>query len=486
MTTVHEPARDVPVLCEADVIVVGGGPAGIGASLAAARNGAKTVLVEHFGHLGGMQTLCFHSNFPEYDPAIHSGIIVEILDDMRQAGEIVLDTSDITRKNAMGGQIQFDVEYYKFLLDDLTARAGVKVVLHSHVAGVMRTGNRLDGIFIENVEGRQAVQGKVVIDCTGSGEVSWKAGAPCLVDAYPKGSKKGRHTGIGYSYYLKGVDGDRYRKYREAHLEDWGGISVNGRYAAERLVHEAKAAGTLYGNHGFSIIVRDYGMAWVLAPQYPFALGQHCWKIEDLTAGEIDLRRQAWSGWKFLKDNLPGFEKSHIEKTPVYPRLGDGHRLMGEYVLIEADIRNGEPCPDSVAISNSSPDIHGPDDEHDHVHNAPPHDIPYRCLVSREIENLMCAGSASSYDFVVWASERNTTTSMCTGQAAGTAAAIAAGDKTNPKRIDVKKLQATLRAQGVRTSVAELPEGILEEYREKAEKANKLEEEFLAKGSFKP
>ncbi|MBN1665426.1 MAG: FAD-dependent oxidoreductase, partial [Deltaproteobacteria bacterium] len=197
----------------------------------------------------------------------------------------------------------------------------------------------------------------------------------------------------------------------------------------------------------------------------------------DVTAGEIDLRKQAHSMYNLLKKNVPGFEKSYIEKTPATLMLRDTHRLLGEYVLTEKDIRQGKAFDDAIAVSNMCPDVFGPDDEHEWMGDVPPYDIPYRSLISRETDNLLAAGSCMSTDFITWNATRYCTPSVCTGQAAGTAAALAATKNVSPKKLDVKLLQDTLSKQGARISVKYMAKSVQEEYRKKAEASKKRNKE---------
>jgi hypothetical protein len=141
--------------------------------------------------------------------------------------------------------------------------------------------------------------------------------------------------------------------------------------------------------------------------------------------------------------------------------------MIGEYVLSEEDMRNGKAFDDSIAISNMSPDVFGPDDEHAYTGNVPPYDIPYRSLVSKDMDNLLAAGSTISADFFTYCAVRYCTPSMCTGQAAGTAAALAAKNNINPRKLNVKQLQDTLRKQGARITVKDVSEKVLEEYQQK-------------------
>lgn len=468
MKTIIEPQKEIPVFAEADVIVVGGGPAGIGSALAAARNGAKTILIEQANCLGGLQTQCLNPRFTEVDPDIQGGIIQEIIDQVTREGQIIRprDTSRRHRYEA----VSFDPEYYKYLLDNMMAEAGVKLLYHAFAVGAVKEGNTLKGIIIESKEGRHAVLGKVVIDSTGSADIAWKSGAPCMADGFPSGPKKGRHQGFGYAVTFKEVDISRFEAFRKEHPEEWGPV-----IAGKSLIKKAKAEGKLYGNRGAFWFTPHFGTGaiWILGPHYGLPLGHHGWMLEDFSNGEIDLRKQAWSAYNLLKNNVPGFENSHIDQLPTHLLPRDTHRILGEYVLKEEDIRQGRAFDDSIAISNHAPDVFGPDDEHEFIGNVPPYDIPYRCLVSKETDNLLAAGSTISVDFITYAATRYCTPSICTGQAAGTAAALAIKNRVTPKKLNVKLLQETLRKQGARISVKYVEKAVLDDYQARIKKAQR-------------
>lgn len=459
MKTVVEPRREIPVLSEADVIVVGGGPAGIGAALAATRNGARTILIEQFGSLGGMQTQGMSSTFTLVDPEIQGGVIQDIIGRLKKGGGILRDNSAKTRNYGYTGVV-FDCEYYKYLLDNMMAEAGVKLLYHTFGVGAVKEGDTLKGIFIECLQGRFAVLGKVIIDSTGNADIAWKSGAPCMDDGHSRGLGKGRHMGLGCRFYISGVDAVRYEKFRKENPDEWKGMNVG-----RSLITKAIAEGKYYG-YRESIILHTVkpGIALLEGIQSPLPMGHHGWMIEDVTAGEIDLRKQVWSAWNLVKNNIPGFEDSSVEKTATMAILRDTHRILGEYVLAEEDMYQGKAFDDSIAISNMGPDIYGPDGEHDY-RLVMPHDIPYRCLVSKQTDNLLAAGATISADFYAWAADRYCAPSICTGQAAGTAAALAVKNKVSPKKLNVKQLQKTLRKQGARVTVRDVPEDVIGTYK---------------------
>ncbi|HEY5523014.1 MAG TPA: FAD-dependent oxidoreductase [Desulfuromonadaceae bacterium] len=468
MDYVFEPRKKVPVFEEADVIVVGGGPAGIGAALAAASNGAKTIVIEKFGALGGMQTQAMSSTFSLLDPAIQGGVITDITNRLRAEGGLLQDRSERTRRAAFTST-NFDCEVYKAMLDDMMTEAGVKLLYHTTGVGAIKEKNALQGIFIECIQGRFVILGKVIIDSTGNADIAWKSGAPCMDDGHGRGPGKGRHMGLGCRFYISGIDNEKFERFKKENPEEWKGL-----YGGRSLVQKAKAEGRYHG-YRESLIIHESkpGIAMIEGFNSPLAEGHHGWMIEDVTAGEIDLRKQIWSAYKLLKNNVPGFERSSVEKTGTIPILRDTHRILGEYVLAEEDIYEGRAFDDAVVVSNMGPDIYGPDGEH--VYEVVrPHDIPYRCLVSKNTDNLLAAGATISADFYAFAADRYGAPSMCTGQAAGTAAALAARLNVTPRKLDVKLLQKTLRKQGARVSVSDLPGDVLEAYEQRYQKNRQI------------
>ena len=206
------------------MIVVGGGPAGIGAALASARNGAKTILLERFGSLGGLQTQGFNASFSFIDPEIQGGVISDIIYGLKRNGGLIRDTSADTRIGKGMGGIFFDIESYKFLLDNLILEAGVKPMYHVFGASAIKENHKIKAVIIESKEGRQAVLGKVIVDTTGSADIAWKSGAPCLDEGFPRGPKKGRHSGFGYTFFFGGVDYAKLKAFRKENPEEWGGF----------------------------------------------------------------------------------------------------------------------------------------------------------------------------------------------------------------------------------------------------------------------
>jgi hypothetical protein len=490
VSQIVEPQKKLDVLEEADVVVVGGGPAGIGAALASGRNGAKTVLIERFGSLGGLQTQGNNPIFTFVDPELHGGIIQDILTRLHDAGatrnldEVPeheraflkpgliaavgaknlpkrLVETDVGYWGTWG--ITFDMEYYKFLLENMMREAGVKVLYYAFAAGAVKEGNSLKGVIIESKQGRNAILAKAAIDTTGEGDVIWKSGAPCMGDeGFPAGPSKGAPGGMLNSFYIGGVDLDKMRKFRDANPKEW-----NQMYVGRKMVQKAKDEGAYI--KGETVIlsslqdVYNAGRIYVMNAIHKVPQGKKSWQTEEMTDCQIDLRKQAWAVLKMVKENVPGFENSFIESTPNIYCTMIGHRLLGEYVLTVGDMREGKAFDDGVAINNMPADLYEAVGRF--AFEILPHDVPYRSLISKGFDNLLAAGTTMSSGGFALAGLRYCTPSICQGQAAGTAAALAAKNHVSPKKLDVKLLQNTLRKQGARVTVKDVSKEALEPYR---------------------
>lgn len=485
-----EPEKKIEVLDDVDVIIVGAGPAGIGAAISSGRTGAKTILIERFGSMGGLQTQGNNPIFSFVDPELHGGIMQEILTRLKEIGglknldDVPADVkarfknrliSVFGEKNLPKRLVEteagywgcwgltFDMECYKYLLENMMEEAGVKILYHAFAANVIREENLLKGIIIESKEGRKAILGKVIIDTSGEGDIIWKSGAACMGDqGFPAGRNKGAPGGMLNAFFIGGVDIDKFRKFKKENPKEWGQM-----YSGKKMIQKAKEEGAYIKGEAVVLSqlqdVYNAGRIYVMNAIHKIKNGKKSWMTEEMTDCEIDLRKQVWAVFKMLKDNVPGFENSFIEKTPNLPCVGIGHKLMGEYVLTVRDMREGKAFDDSIAINNMPPDIYEAVGRF--AYDILPHDIPYRCLISKDIDNLLAAGTTLSSGTFAGGGLRYCTPSMCQGQAAGTAAALSAKNNVSPKKLDIKLLQKTLREQGARVTVKDVPEEALEPYR---------------------
>ncbi len=440
MKTITEPERSIPVSYEVDVLVVGGGPAGIPAAIAAARNGAKVLLVERHGSLGGLMTngmVESYSWFLGPKTVAVDGLAREIEERMRQVGGLAPHTSGSRNRPSGRVGVSFDAEKLKFLADNMMQEAGVKLLFHTWAARAFMEGQAARGLIIENKSGRQAILAKAVIDATGDGDVAASAGAP-----FDKGRPAdGLMEPATMSFRVSGVD--------LAKLEAWLDADPQN---MPRAVEEAKKNGEYK--------VPRKGVSWNRVTDAGELTGVNGTRIhridstnaEDLTYAELEGRRQVWEIVHFLQKHVPGGEKCQLAATPAQVGPRESRRIRGGYVLTEEDVLKCSRFPDAVARFCSLIDIHsptGPDTRMVFPEADEYYQIPYRSLVPQGVENVLVAGRCISATHEAEGSTRQMMCCMATGQAAGTAAALAAKVGVAVRDLDVGRLQAALAAQGL-------------------------------------
>lgn len=421
MEFILERERKTPVKFRADVVVAGGGPAGLGAALAAVRNGVKTILVERYGCLGGLATAGLVITLPPL-PHVgtkgYCGILQEIIDRLFELGA----AHQFRKGEDSAGLVIFDPEAFKLVADQMVENAGVKLLLDSLVVDTVVEDNTITGIIVENKSGRQAIMGRVVVDATGDGDVAAAAGVP-----YEK-SEKGQALPMTLIYVIGGVDNDRVREYQREDPEL--------RKAAKKVGFTCHVWGLKRrGQRGPTFLHMD-GIAKGQVVVWGGSVQADGTDVEDLTKAEIELGKRARTELDFLKKYIPGFENSYIATTAPYIGVRETRRIMGEYVLNEKDLEKKRVFPDAVEwyVSPTKP--------HD-MHN-----IPYRCLVPKRIDNLLVAGRCYSATHGAQNRVRDIPACMAMGQAAGTAAALSVKRGVKPSQIDVRLLRKILVKQG--------------------------------------
>ncbi|SMC52934.1 FAD-dependent oxidoreductase [Sporomusa malonica] len=436
-----EPAQNIPVVEEADVIVVGGGPAGIAAAVTARRSGAKkVVLLERYGHLGGMATGGIVVLIPHLSTGSQieqAGMNVEWLERLAKKPGGVIGTSkeDVGSSkpeliNLWKKYFSFvwadlicygayvDPEILKIVLNEMVEEANVDVYLHSWGCRALVKDDEVTGVVFESKEGRKAVLGKIVIDCTGDGDIFASAGAAFDLDP----NKDIRNCMMALVYRIGNVDFQAFAEYKSAKPEDWA--------KKVQKIHEIAGFRTL----PFPTPRND--VMWV----NNWIPGRDCLKVKDLTAVEFEVRRTALPVIDYLKKEVPGFnESSFLHDTAPQVGTRGSRRLKGEYKVIYDDIKQTKKHDDVISVVPAI-DLS--------VSKSATH-IPYRALVPEKINNLLVAGRCFSSDV-----EANNWTNLIPhcitlGQAAGAAAAIALDSNVQPRKVDIKALQKTLRSQGV-------------------------------------
>jgi hypothetical protein len=439
MKTITEPARQIPLFGAYEVAVLGGGPAGIAAAVAAARAGRRTLLIERYGFLGGMGTAAGVTNFCGLHANVHGamhrvvrGIASELLDRIDRLGG--LNTPHLVLGKILAQA--YDTAAYKIAADALLEAHGVDSLFHALGAGVVMTGEaRIGALLVETKAGRRAVAADFFIDCSGDGDLAAWAGAPFEV-----GDGEGGMLYPSMMFRLNGVDPQRAG-------EAWRSIPA--------LMEQAEAAGT----HKFprkAAIVRPQRSAveWrVNFTQLKRDDGRAINGLDpdDLTRGEIDGRRQAVAAFDFLR-TVPGFEKSYIVDLPPQLGIRETRRVLGGYRLSGEDVLGCASFADSIGVNGWPMESHVAGDV---IFSFPPipqsrgfNELPYRMLVPQGVDNLLVAGRCASMTHDGQSAARVSGACFAMGEAAGSAAALALSGNTIPRDIAVEKLQQALQHQG--------------------------------------
>ncbi len=436
---IEEPARRIPIYGEYEVAVLGGGPAGIAASVAAARAGRRTLLIERYGFLGGMGTAAGVTNFCGLHANVHGemhrvvqGVATELLARIDRLG-------GLNAPHLVLGKIlaqAYDTAAYKIAADDLLAAHKVDILFHAFGAGaVMDDARNIAAVAIETKSGRQAVRANIFIDCSGDGDLAAWAGAPFEV-----GDGEGHMLYPSMMFRLNGIDPARAG-------EAWQTIP--------RLMAAAEAAGT----HKFprkAAIVRPQRspVEWrVNFTQLARADGSAISGIvaDDLTQGEIVGRRQAIEAFEFLR-TVPGFEQAYIVDLPPQLGIRETRRVTGGYSLTGEDVLGCASFSDSIGVNGWPIEAHIAGDV---IFKFPPipqsrgyNELPYRMLVPEGIDNLLVAGRCASMTHEGQSAARVSGACFAMGEAAGVAAAQSLAAKTGPRDIPIDTLQLELTQRG--------------------------------------
>ncbi|TVY09258.1 FAD-dependent oxidoreductase [Paenibacillus cremeus] len=437
---------------DADIVVVGGGPAGVNAAIAAGRSGAKTVLIEKYGFIGGMSTaalvypwMTFHTTDGKQ---VIKGIAQEIIDrlmEMNASPGHLRDTVGFVHTIT-----PYHPEVYKMLAVDMLKEAGVKLLLHSFVDKVEVEDNRIRSVQLTSKSGRIDVRGTVFVDTTGDADLAYLSGAPVLQGR--EGDKltqpmtmKFRMRGVNLAavkQYMLDHPDEFYEKTPFSELKD---LPLSGVMGYFKHWQEANLP-----------INRDQ-VLFFTGPEADEVLvnttrvqGLDGTNVEDLTEAEELGRKQVLMVAEFMK-TLPGFEKAAISAVGAQIGIRETRRIQGQYTLQASDVVQGRRFEDVIARSGYPVDLHDPKEKDVKVAwvaGDGAYDIPYRCLLPQKIENLLNAGRCISTSHEALATTRLSPSCMATGQAAGSAAGLAVKRSVNPADINIQELQAVLIADG--------------------------------------
>ncbi len=441
-----------------DVLVVGGGPAGICAAIAAAREGARVLMIEQNGFSGGMATAGLVGPFMTcYDKTgetmILRGLFEEIVTALVERGGAI-HPSEVFGGTPYTSWIKvghdhctpFDAEMLKKLLDDMLTQAKVDILYHTSFLQPVCEDGRLTGIVAMCREGSRTIGAKVVIDCTGDGDVAFRAGAP-----FEKGNEMGVMQPATMFFRINHVDSEVLEAEIEKNRDNfYRKDGVNYRSLHWRVT-QAREAGDWPLDRvsvGLYRCVRDD--EWAVNTSR--VMGVDSTDSESLTRGEITGRRQVETIMRFLRKYVPGCEDARLMASGSTLGIRESRHILGEYRLTVDDVLDGRVTEDAIALCSNSVDVHGrfgpTSNEYVAVRSGSYYGIPYRCLVPLGVDGLLVAGRCLSADSEAAGAVRVMPPCMCMGQAAGTAAALAARHGIEPRHIDVSELTAELKKGG--------------------------------------
>jgi hypothetical protein len=429
LTEVNQPT---PVIEQADIVVCGGGPAGVAAALGAARMQSQlgmkpnVRLLEVHGQLGGVWT---------------TGLLSWIIDAGNKHGVMAEMIEKINAARAGQGEVPpvktgcpYDVEQMKLLLEQMCIKAGVKVLLHTRVVGAhVDDDKQLTHVIVENKSGRQAIAGKVFIDCTGDGDLAAQAGCTCEYGRPdPEDPSKIQTQPFSMLCLLTGLERDETRPYHDRELYDWGTPKVN--------LRDAMRKGGADPSYGKPTLFEIYPDLFTMMANHEY--GFSGLNAQDISDATIQSRKEVHDMVQALRKQGGCWSKIRVVATASQIGVRESRRPLGVYKLTLDDMVEGRTFDDAVCKCTFGIDVHatkktnaGGGIEDKPVGRTQPYDIPYRALVSSEIDGLLFAGRCISGDFFAHSSYRVTGNSVALGEGAGAAAAVAV--KQNVKVTDI-------------------------------------------------
>lgn len=449
-----------------NVIIVGGGPAGISAATAAARAGVKTLLVEKSGVLGSVASAGLCSNwlsfYDNHGNKIIEGIAQELIDRVSKVDETVGHVIDV--RGALYSRTLHDPEAFKIASLEMVEEAGVDMLFHSVALDTIVEESEVKGIVLVNKSGVQTFLGDVIVDASGDGDIAYQAGAEINKE------NKSLLQPITLIFRMGGVDINKLIDYIKENPQQFE-FSIdpskldNYPYFNTTLGNfppykEACETGKFPGD-----IVRKQCFIWtsgankirkeiyVNATRVVNVDGTNGW---DISQAEIQLRKQVKCLVNFFKREVPGFNNAFLLQTASHLGVRETRRVVGEYIIKKEDVLNGRTFEDSIGKACSPIDIHGSKKEKDEFRwiktsdgGVSPYQIPYRALVPKgDLNNLLISGRIVSSTRDANGSIRMMPVCSVTGQAAGTAAALALDEGISVRELPVCKLQETLRKAG--------------------------------------
>ena len=435
MTSIAEPARQTEVFAEVDVCVLGGGPAGLAAAVSAARGGARTLLVERYGFLGGMGTAGGVTNFAGLYgrrggqmQLLVRGVVDELLDRIDALGGLNAP------QDGLQGRIRvrsYDVAAYKCAADQWLLAAGVQLLFHALAVGTAMEGERIAALLVETRSGRRAIRAREFIDASGDADLAHFAGVP-----YELGDGAGSALFPSTMFRIGNVDAERAR-------------AAVGEFKAIDALMEKAAGRYRFPRRGAILRPQRNPREWrANVTQLANDRGQavDATDARQLSAAEAEGRRQIVEYMRFLRAEVPGFEAAEISEIAPQVGIRESRRIAGAYRLTGDDVIGGARFPDVIGLNAWPCERHeagriewGFARDADNAYNQ----LPWRMLLPLNVANLLVAGRCASMEHLGQSAARASGGCFVMGQAAGTAAALRVG-----RRFSVQALQRQLQRDG--------------------------------------
>lgn len=415
-----------------DVLVCGGGMSGTVAAIAAARAGVRVLLVERWGFLGGSATAAAVGQFVGWETAagrqVIQGLAEELVQRLERHGGSGGHTRFIMSTGHPMDQVSYDPERLKLVLDEMAIEAGIRLLFHATILDVVRQGTAVTAVTVLTKAGPIAIQPRLVIDASGDLDVMARAGAEFL----PLEPDEALQPAT-MMFRFGPIDFDRFGVLGTAELKALCTQGVESGALARAALHQSRIPGTSDGWFNISRVSLD--------ATDPF----------QLSAGEVEGRRQAFAAAGFLATHVPGCERGRLVALAAQLGIRESRRVRGDFVLTPEDLRTERRFQDAIAVGAYPMDIHpaqGTGLHFETLGGDRSYEIPYRCLVPIGLDNALIAGRGISASHGAHASTRVMPTTMAIGQAAGTAAALACAGNGGTRQVDTEALRERLQRDG--------------------------------------